>query len=49
MYYSYVLTCSVDSFGFFFFFFLPPPKLSLFADDMILYVENPKDGIRLWL
>ena len=21
-------------------------KLSLFADDMILYVENPKDGIR---
>ena len=21
-------------------------KLSLFADDMILYIENPKDGIR---
>ena len=21
-------------------------KLSLFADDMILYLENPKDGIR---
>ena len=21
-------------------------KLSLFADDMILYIENPKDGLR---
>ena len=24
-------------------------KLSLFADDMILYIENPKDGIRKFL
>ena len=24
-------------------------KLSLFADDMILYMENPKDSIRKWL
>ena len=24
-------------------------KLSLFADDMILYTENPKDTIRKWL
>ena len=24
-------------------------KLSLFADDMILYIENPKDSIRKWL
>ena len=24
-------------------------KLSLFADDMILYIENPKDAARKWL
>ena len=24
-------------------------KLSLFADDMILYIENPKDSTRKWL
>ena len=24
-------------------------KLLLFADDMILYIENPKDSIRKWL
>ena len=24
-------------------------KLSLFADDMILYIENPKDATRKWL
>ena len=24
-------------------------RLSLFADDMILYIENPKDSIRKWL
>ena len=24
-------------------------KLSLFADDMILYIENPKNGIRKFL
>ena len=24
-------------------------KLTLFADDMILYIENPKDSIRKWL
>ena len=24
-------------------------KLSLFADDMILYIENPKDAMRKWL
>ena len=24
-------------------------KLSLFADDIILYIENPKDGIRKFL
>ena len=24
-------------------------KVSLFADDMILYIENPKDTTRKWL
>ena len=24
-------------------------KLSLFADDMILYTENPKDATKKWL
>jgi len=31
------------------FSFFSPYKLSLFADDMILYIENLKDSIRLWL
>ena len=31
------------------FSFFSAYKLSLFADDMILYIENLKDSIRLWL
>ena len=37
---------NLDSFYFFFCFDCCGQKLSLFADDMILYIKNPKDSTR---